>query len=331
MRIFARFVKVMANHNYAGKKEAPKTVACKTAKKYVNKPAAKKSQKKKVKNCLLCVTGSVAAIKLFDIIEIFHEKNSAKQEHVCFDIKIVATKHAMSFVMSGLKARHDEQDGCDSAVLNEWMGKKKISGFGSRDTIIPPKNGCIYTDDDEWNSWKKRGDPVLHIQLKDWADVVLIAPLSANTLAKISHGLCDNLMTCILRAWEYRNAGKFVLLAPAMNTAMWEHPVTNIQLKQIENFSHAEGGVTVIPPVIKELMCGVTGMGAMSSPHDIVCAVFKIFSYFIVHRFRMLLSFCIAFLLSSFLQLCTKIASSYGLIERASDKSFSTQSYYSLF
>lgn len=49
--------------------------------------------------------------------------------------------------------------------------------------------------------WKNRGDPVLHIQLRKWADYLLIAPLSANTLAKISNGICDNLLTLVCRAW----------------------------------------------------------------------------------------------------------------------------------
>lgn len=50
-----------------------------------------------------------------------------------------------------------------------------------------------YLDEDEWK-WKTRGDPVLHIELRKWADMILIAPLSANTLAKVSNGLCDNLL-----------------------------------------------------------------------------------------------------------------------------------------
>jgi len=51
----------------------------------------------------------------------------------------------------------------------------------------------IFTDQDEWK-WAERSDPVLHIELRKWADLLLIAPLSANTLAKISNGLCDNLV-----------------------------------------------------------------------------------------------------------------------------------------
>jgi phosphopantothenoylcysteine decarboxylase len=55
----------------------------------------------------------------------------------------------------------------------------------------------VYTDRDEWNAYKQRGDPVLHIELRKWADVMIIVPLSANTLAKLANGLCDNLLVIV--------------------------------------------------------------------------------------------------------------------------------------
>ena len=55
------------------------------------------------------------------------------------------------------------------------------------------------------------------LQLRKWADVLLIAPLSANTLAKLSHGLADSLLTCVARAWDFK---KPMIVAPAMNTAV---------------------------------------------------------------------------------------------------------------
>lgn len=59
-------------------------------------------------------------------------------------------------------------------------------------------------DDDEWHEWSKVGDPVMHIELRRWADVFVIAPLSANTLAKLANGICDNLITCVARAWDFQ-------------------------------------------------------------------------------------------------------------------------------
>jgi phosphopantothenoylcysteine decarboxylase len=55
----------------------------------------------------------------------------------------------------------------------------------------------VWTDDDEWKDDYKIGDPILHIELRRWADVVLVAPCSANTLSKIAHGTCDNLVVCV--------------------------------------------------------------------------------------------------------------------------------------
>ncbi|PRP73159.1 putative leucine-rich repeat receptor-like protein kinase [Planoprotostelium fungivorum] len=123
-----------------------------------------------------------------------------------------------------------------------------------------PNIQAFHRDEDEWN-WKQRGDPVLHIELRKWADVLIIAPLSANTLAKLSNGLCDNLLTCVARAWDFRNP---LIVAPAMNTLMWEHPLTSKQLDTLEGW-----GVTVIQPVTKTLMCNDTGRGAMASVDDI--------------------------------------------------------------
>jgi phosphopantothenoylcysteine decarboxylase len=72
----------------------------------------------------------------------------------------------------------------------------------------------------------------------------------------MANGLCDNLLTCILRAWD---PTKKVVLAPAMNTAMWTHPVTIQQLSIVKSW----GFVTVVTPISKKLACGDIGIGAM--------------------------------------------------------------------
>lgn len=65
--------------------------------------------------------------------------------------------------------------------------------------FLPPSAG----DEEEWREWRAVGDPVMHIELRRWADALVVAPLSANTLAKAAGGLCDNLLTCIIRAWDF--------------------------------------------------------------------------------------------------------------------------------
>ncbi|XP_066557770.1 phosphopantothenoylcysteine decarboxylase isoform X2 [Amia ocellicauda] len=109
--------------------------------------------------------------------------------------------------------------------------------------------------------WKQRSDPVLHIELRRWADLLVIAPLDANTLGKIATGICDNLLTCVVRAWDLRRP---LLFCPAMNTAMWEHPITARQVKVLKEFGYVE-----VPCISKRLVCGDEGKGAMAEPSTI--------------------------------------------------------------
>ena len=129
-------------------------------------------------------------------------------------------------------------------------------------TLVDAK---VYTDADEWRAWTQRSDPVLHIELRRWADALVIAPLDANTLAKMAQGLCDNLLTCVVRAWDVQRP---LLYAPAMNTLMWEHPLTAKHIEVLNGF-----GYRYIPAVEKTLMCGDKGMGAMASVQTIVQTV----------------------------------------------------------
>jgi phosphopantothenoylcysteine synthetase/decarboxylase len=69
--------------------------------------------------------------------------------------------------------------------------------------------------DEEWKDWNKLGDPVLHIDLRDWAEVLVLLPLSAHSLAKVAHGLADDTLSCVARAWDFGHGsrpGKPVLL-----------------------------------------------------------------------------------------------------------------------
>ncbi|XP_027989240.2 phosphopantothenoylcysteine decarboxylase isoform X3 [Eptesicus fuscus] len=118
--------------------------------------------------------------------------------------------------------------------------------------------------------WKCRSDPVLHIDLRRWADLMLVAPLDANTLGKVASGICDNLLTCVIRAWDRR---KPLLFCPAMNTAMWEHPLTSQQVGQLQAFGYIE-----IPCVAKKLVCGDQGLGAMAEVDTIVDTVKEVLS-----------------------------------------------------
>jgi phosphopantothenoylcysteine decarboxylase len=128
---------------------------------------------------------------------------------------------------------------------------------------VMSKNPC-YSDADEWN-YKEN---VLHIELAKWCDGMLIAPLTANTLAKISSGLCDNLLTSTVRAL----GNTPLLLAPAMNTRMWENGITKEQLNLTKRYYNT----AIILPIEKNLADGDSGMGALADDETIIKAVLSL-------------------------------------------------------
>lgn len=153
-----------------------------------------------------------------------------------------------------------------------------------------PLRHLLTLDADEWPGERyTRGDPVRHIELRNWADLFVIAPLDANTLAKFAVGLCDTALTCVWRAW---NIQKPVVLAPAMNTLMWDSRFTGRHLRAIAadfGAGHIPGhlelvdllrqindratGLRIVPPISKQLACGDIGVGAMAEVQDVVAAI----------------------------------------------------------
>ena len=190
---------------------------------------------------ILGMTGSVASIKAGELIMRLAYLAGPR----ITSLKVVATKAAKHFF--------------------NWEEVKK--------DLSSPNIG-FHSDEEEWRDWKKVGDPVLHIELRRWADILVIAPCSANTLAKLANGLCDDLLSCIVRAWDFKDPNKRLIIAPAMNTMMWESPFTQKHLKTLVELGGGtiddQKRVQIIGPVEKTLACGDVGNGAMASPEDIV-------------------------------------------------------------
>ncbi len=107
-------------------------------------------------------------------------------------------------------------------------------------------------------SWKPE-----HISLAEAADLVVVAPATANIIAKMRYGLADDLLSSVLLATKAP-----IVVAPAMNTGMWESPVTQENIAAL-----VKRGVKVIEPGDGELACGVKGKGRMMEPDKIYAAL----------------------------------------------------------
>jgi phosphopantothenoylcysteine decarboxylase/phosphopantothenate--cysteine ligase len=103
---------------------------------------------------------------------------------------------------------------------------------------------------------------VQHVDLASWSQICVVAPLSANTLSKISNGICDNLLTTVICALGQNVK---VLLAPAMNENMWKNPVITENVNKLRNLNK----YVILKPQKGELACGVYGEGRMPEPIDI--------------------------------------------------------------
>ena len=98
-----------------------------------------------------------------------------------------------------------------------------------------------------------------HISLSRWADVIIVAPATANTISKLSQGSSEDLASTVILA-----SNKQIFLAPAMNVRMWEHQSTKKNLEKLKNY-----GYKIIGPIVGEMACGEYGEGKMSEPLEI--------------------------------------------------------------
>jgi phosphopantothenoylcysteine decarboxylase len=198
-------------------------------------------------NILLGLTGSVASVLAPKLIEALGAVG---------DVAVITTETVSHFI--------------PTYKLWEAVGANPVK-------TLPNFHYGVFTDREEWlwhdkpegqgvenrDVWKKN-DLIVHIELRKWADVLVVAPLTANTLAKVANGICDNTLTALFRAWDFK---KPIVLAPAMNSDMWAHPITEQHLKTIKGWRTI---LQIAEPVVKKLACGDTGKGAMADISTIV-------------------------------------------------------------
>ncbi len=131
---------------------------------------------------------------------------------------------------------------------------KDASQFVTAQTLsVLSKNEVISDFFDSNNNWNN------HVKYAQWADLIIVAPLTANTLAKIANGICDNVLLATLLSSTCK-----IMLAPAMDLEMYQHPVTKQNLTKVESL-----GNVIIPAENGELASGLTGEGRMAEPETI--------------------------------------------------------------
>lgn len=195
---------------------------------------------------LIGATGSVATIKIPLIIDKLFKIYS----HDTISIQLILTKPAEHF-LNGLKISRDVK------IWREDDMKLRLCDFNN---AVQTGMGSASGDKTPISS-----QPLLFHELSRWADIFLIAPLSANSLAKLANGICNNLITSVVRDWNTKKTP--IVVAPAMNTFMYINPMTKKHLLMLkEDFPTLE----ILKPVEKVLICGDIGMGGMREWNDIV-------------------------------------------------------------
>jgi phosphopantothenoylcysteine decarboxylase / phosphopantothenate---cysteine ligase len=174
-------------------------------------------------NIILGVTGSIAAYKCYDLARLL-----VKNKHV---VKIILTQGALEFIKP-----------------------ETFNYLGVHEVFMP--------HDDFTLSGKRSQSSVLHIDLVKWADKILIAPASANTLSRLALGITNDLLSTVFLA----NKETPVIFFPAMNTHMWTNKRTQEHINKLSGFPH----VGIISPDSGLLACGDIGSGKLPDPQSIL-------------------------------------------------------------
>ena len=121
-------------------------------------------------------------------------------------------------------------------------------------------NSAVFT-----NLWETGGpEAIRHVSLVEWADIITVAPATANIIAKFANGICDDLVSTILCVcWS-----KPIILAPAMNVDMWNNPAVQRNVNALKTM-----GVVLVGPAKGRLACGVIAEGRMAEPAEILDAI----------------------------------------------------------
>lgn len=172
---------------------------------------------------LLGITGSISAYKSIEVARLL-----VKAGH---EVRCIVTKGACEFIQPNIL---------------RYLGVEKT---------------YIAHDDFNQSVYENINNNVLHIELSNWADQIVIAPLSANTLAKLANGFCDDLLSSVVLA----TTNKIIIIAPAMNSRMYQNPITQENLNKLIRLSYFQ----LITPNSGELACSEVGIGKLAEVEEI--------------------------------------------------------------
>lgn len=198
-----------------------------------------------IKKILLGITGGIAAYKAAELIRL------CKRDDV--DVKVVMTEAAQEFI-TPLTLRTLS---CNTVYTDMFPQKLNIDASNNRNIGDGAAGKNIFKNTNETNN--AQNNPLKHIELSRWADAVLIAPATANIIAKLAHGIADDLLTTLCLATAVP-----LFVAPAMNQQMWNHASTqcNINILRARD-AHILGPATGIQA------CGDVGVGRMLEPDEL--------------------------------------------------------------
>ena len=180
------------------------------------------------KKIVLGISGGIAAYKTASLVRLFIKAGA--------HVQVIMTPASKDFV---------------TPLTLATLSKNPVfSSFFNESEIQNPDNK-LQNPDLQWNN---------HVEIGLWADLMLIAPASANTLSKMANGTCDNLLIGV-----YLSAKCPVYFAPAMDLDMYKHPSTLASFKALKSF-----GNTIIPAESGELASGLSGEGRMAEPENII-------------------------------------------------------------
>lgn len=211
------------------------------------------------KNVLLGVSGGIAAYKAAELAREFRREGA--------EVRVLMTRAATEFVTP---LTFEALTG--KPVSIEMFARRTESALSGaagpdiqRERDARPADSARHAETARAQSRRARANIVQHIELARWADVFVVAPATADVMAKLAVGLADDLLSTTALACEAP-----LVVAPAMNSSMWKHPATQANVETLR-----ARGATIVGPGEGELSCGETGKGRMSEPGEIAEAVRK--------------------------------------------------------